>query len=171
MSAILVEYATPKLLKNTTAERVLPGSTASTASPSLSLVVEDETQVREVAERFLRRAGYDVLTASDAESALASLSENGPVDLVLTDSAMPGMRGEDLATQIGDAQPGLAVILMSGYADPARPPSKAVTAFIQKPFTMRALLVEVRRALRGSGSDGGGDGDGDGGARTHHQSP
>ena len=135
------------------------------------LVVEDETQVREVAERFLRRAGYDVLTASDAESALASLSANGPVDLVLTDSAMPGMRGEDLATQIGDAQPGLAVILMSGYADPARPPSKAVTAFIQKPFTMRALLVEVRRALRGSGSDGGGDGDGDGGARTHHQSP
>jgi two-component system cell cycle sensor histidine kinase/response regulator CckA len=111
------------------------------------LVVEDEMQVREVAERFLRRAGYDVLTAADAETALASLSANGPVDLVLTDSAMPGMRGEDLATEIGRVQPGLPVILMSGYSDPARPPSNAVTAYIQKPFTMPALLAEVRRAM------------------------
>jgi DNA-binding NtrC family response regulator len=90
-----------------------------------------------------------VLTASDAEAALAALASNGPIDLVLTDSAMPGMRGEDLATQIGEVQPGLPVILMSGYTDPARPPSKAVTAFIQKPFTMPALLAQVRKALRG----------------------
>jgi DNA-binding NtrC family response regulator len=66
---------------------------------------------------------------------------------VLTDSAMPGMRGEDLAAEIGRAQPGLPVILMSGYTDPVRPPSRAVTASIQKPFTMPALLAEVRRAL------------------------
>jgi two-component system, cell cycle sensor histidine kinase and response regulator CckA len=113
----------------------------------LVLVVEDEAQVREVAERFLRGAGYDVLTAPDAETALASLTRNGPVDLVLTDSAMPGMRGEDLAAEISRAQPGLPVILMSGYTDPARPASRAVTASIQKPFTMPALLAEVRRAL------------------------
>jgi two-component system, cell cycle sensor histidine kinase and response regulator CckA len=111
------------------------------------LVVEDETQVREVAERFLRRAGYDVLTAADGEAALAALTTNGPVDLVLTDSAMPGMRGEDLATAIGRVRPGLPVILMSGYTDPARPASKAVTAHIQKPFTRAALLAEVRRAM------------------------
>jgi two-component system cell cycle sensor histidine kinase/response regulator CckA len=111
------------------------------------LVVEDETQVREVAERFLRRAGYDVLTASDAATALASLTADGPFDLVLTDSAMPGMRGEDLAAQIRHVQPGLPVILMSGYADSAKPVSGAVAAFIQKPFTMPALLAEVRRVI------------------------
>jgi PAS domain S-box-containing protein len=113
------------------------------------LVVEDETQVREVAERFLRRAGYDVSTASDAATALGLLESAGPFDLVLTDSAMPGMRGEDLATEIVQLRPGLPVILMSGYRDPARPPaSSAVASFIQKPFTMPGLLTAVRRAIR-----------------------
>jgi PAS domain S-box-containing protein len=112
------------------------------------LVVEDERQVREVAARFLRRAGYDVLTASDAAEARALLTSAGPFDLVLTDSAMPGMCGEDLATEISQLQPGLPVILMSGYVDPARPPtSSVVAAFVQKPFTATALLAEVRRAI------------------------
>jgi two-component system, cell cycle sensor histidine kinase and response regulator CckA len=112
------------------------------------LVVEDEMQVREVAARFLRRAGYEVLTASDARTALELLNSAGSFDLVLTDSAMPGMRGEDLAIEISRVQPGLPVILMSGYADPAQPSiSGAVAAFIQKPFTMPALLAEVRRAI------------------------
>jgi two-component system, cell cycle sensor histidine kinase and response regulator CckA len=112
------------------------------------LVVEDERQVSEVASRFLRHAGYDVTTASDGKTALALLASSGPFDLVLTDSAMPGMRGEDLATEIAHVQPGLPVILMSGYADPTRQPaSSAVEAFIQKPFTMSAMLAEVRRVI------------------------
>jgi two-component system cell cycle sensor histidine kinase/response regulator CckA len=112
------------------------------------LVIEDEAQVREVAGRFLQRAGYEVLTAADAGTALALLTSGGPFDLVLTDSAMPGMRGEDLAAEIAHIQPGLPVVLMSGYRDPARPSkSSAVAAFLQKPFTMPALLAEVRRVL------------------------
>jgi two-component system cell cycle sensor histidine kinase/response regulator CckA len=112
------------------------------------LVVEDEAQVREVAARFLRRAGYEVLTASDAGTALELLASARSLDLVLTDSAMPGMRGEDLAIEISRVQPGLPVILMSGYADPAQPStSGAVAAFVQKPFTMPALLAEVRRVI------------------------
>ena len=112
------------------------------------LVVEDQAPVREVAARYLRHAGYDVQTATDARTALALLASAGPFDLVLTDSAMPGMRGEDLAVEIAHAQPGLPVLLMSGYRDPSRPPtSTAVAAFVQKPFTMPGLLAAVRRAL------------------------
>jgi two-component system, cell cycle sensor histidine kinase and response regulator CckA len=112
------------------------------------LVVEDQAQVREVTARLLRRAGYDVLTAFDAVTALGLLATDSEFHLVLTDSAMPGMRGEDLATEIARLHPGLPVMLMSGYADPARPPtSAAVAAFIQKPFTASALLAEVRRVL------------------------
>jgi two-component system, cell cycle sensor histidine kinase and response regulator CckA len=112
------------------------------------LVVEDEMQVREVAARFLRRAGYEVLTAADAGTALELLTSAGSFDLVLTDSAMPGMRGEDLATEIAQVEPGLPVLLMSGYRDPARPPtSSAVVAFIQKPFTMPVLVAEVQRLI------------------------
>lgn len=60
------------------------------------LGVEDEDHVRDVTARLLQRAGYDVATASDAETALGVLALSAPFDLVLTDSAMPGMRGEDL---------------------------------------------------------------------------
>jgi PAS domain S-box-containing protein len=114
------------------------------------LVVEDQGQVREVTARLLRRAGYEVLTASDATAALGLLGSEGAVDLVLTDSAMPGMRGEDLAAEIELLHPGIPVVLMSGYADPARTAaSTPVTSFIQKPFTASALLAEVRRVIAG----------------------
>ena len=112
------------------------------------LIVEDETHVREVTTRLLQRAGYEVLTAPDAETALGVLAASGPFDLVLTDSAMPGMRGEDLAIEIQRAQPGLPVLLMSGYTDMERSPtSSAVAGFLQKPFAIPVLLAEVRRAI------------------------
>lgn len=112
------------------------------------LVVEDEEHVRDVTARLLQRAGYDVSTASDAETALGMLSSSEPFDLVLTDSAMPGIRGEDLAAEITRAQPGLPVLLMSGYADQERSPeSGAVVGYLQKPFALPVLLAEVRRAI------------------------
>jgi len=112
------------------------------------LVVEDETHVREVTMRLLQRAGYEVLTAPDAETALGMMGSSGPFDLVLTDSAMPGMRGEDLAAEIARVQPGLPVLLMSGYTEVERSPStSAVIGFLQKPFAIPVLLAEVRRAI------------------------
>jgi DNA-binding NtrC family response regulator len=111
------------------------------------LLVEDEGPVREIASRFLRQGGYEVVTATEGSEALEWLASAGPVDLVLTDSAMPGMRGEDLAIEVARVRPGLPVILMSGYADPAQPASSAVAAFIQKPFSLRGLLEEVRGVI------------------------
>jgi DNA-binding NtrC family response regulator len=58
------------------------------------------------------------------------------------------MRGEELATEITRIQPGLPIILMSGYADLERPATSApVASFVQKPFTMATLLAEVSRVL------------------------
>jgi DNA-binding NtrC family response regulator len=112
------------------------------------LVVEDEEHVRDVTARLLQRAGYDVSTAPDAETALGMLSSSDPFDLVLTDSAMPGLRGEDLAAEITRVQPGLPVLLMSGYTDQeCSPGSNAVVGYLQKPFAMPVLLAEVRRAI------------------------
>jgi hypothetical protein len=113
------------------------------------LIVEDEEQVRDITARFLQRAGYDVVTASDATAALGLIESATPLDLVLTDSAMPGMRGEDLAEEVVRIQPGLPVIVMSGYADSdSAHTSSAIVSFVQKPFTTEALLGEVRRAIR-----------------------
>jgi CheY-like chemotaxis protein len=114
------------------------------------LLVEDEMQVREVTARFLRRAGYDVVAVADAGTALAQLTSSDPFDLVLTDSAMPGMRGEDLAAEIFRIRPGLPVILMSGYSEAGQPAkSSRVAAFIHKPFPVPALLALVRRVIAG----------------------
>jgi two-component system, cell cycle sensor histidine kinase and response regulator CckA len=125
-----------------------PGSIEDDHRGSRVLVVEDEAQVRDVTARFLRHAGYEVLTASDAGTAIGLLMAAGPFDLVLTDSAMPGMRGEDLTAAIDDVQPGLPVILMSGYRDPSSPPAAIPpAAFLQKPFSLPSLLAEVRRAI------------------------
>jgi len=67
---------------------------------------------------------------------------------VITDSAMPGMRGEDFAAEIARLHPGLPVILMSGYADPTTPATPGpVAAFVQKPFTLDIMLTEVRRVI------------------------
>jgi PAS domain S-box-containing protein len=120
------------------------------------LIVEDEAQVRKVTARLLEGAGYEVVTAPDAAAAIDLLISGARFDVVLTDSAMPGMRGEDLAEVVVRLQPGLPVILMSGYRDPAwgQTPS-AVAAFVQKPFTVPGLLAEVRRAVaRGRPSSG-----------------
>lgn len=58
------------------------------------------------------------------------------------------MRGEDLAAEITRVQPGLPVLLMSGYTDLERSPSSgAVVGFLQKPFAMPVLFAEVRRAI------------------------
>jgi len=116
------------------------------------LVVDDEASVREVTARILRRAGYEVATAADATEALRMLATSDPFDLVLTDSALPGMHGQDLAEEIGQRYPRTRVILMSGYSEltpsavPRARPS-AIASFVQKPYKAAQLLDEVRRVI------------------------
>lgn len=111
------------------------------------LVVEDEPQVRRMAARALAEVGHRVLEACDGREALTVLARAGRgVDLVLTDVAMPGMGGRELADRLHLARPDVRVIFMSGYADdeivrrgllgPDQP-------FIQKPFTPAALVRRI----------------------------
>ncbi len=82
------------------------------------LVVEDEAPVRHLVTSTLQRAGYTVLSAEDATSAMARLRGHGaPIDLLLTDVIMPGRNGRELARDALEFQPGLPVLFMSGYAD------------------------------------------------------
>jgi CheY-like chemotaxis protein len=129
-----------------------PTDRVATGAPRRVLVVEDEEQVRDVTARILRRSGYDVLTARSADEALRVLTTSAHVDLVLTDAALPGMHGQDLALEIGRAYPGTPVVLMSGFAevDDGRPQpatSPGVAAFVQKPFKVGQLLSTIGRVL------------------------
>ncbi len=132
---------------------VRPGADV-TAQPATEtiLLVEDDPQVRNLTRTMLTHMGYHVLGAESADEALRIASRHeGPLDLLLTDVVMPGMRGTDLANQIQDSRPGVKVLYMSGYTDIGAVEQVMLTAgtlFIQKPFTSATLSRQVREALR-----------------------
>lgn len=100
----------------------------------------------------LERQGYRVLEASHGAEALRIWNEHpGEVQLLLTDIVMPeGMTGRDVAARLRAFDPGLRVILTSGYsADLAgrELDLQAGQEFLQKPFSPRHLLETVERCL------------------------
>jgi PAS domain S-box-containing protein len=116
------------------------------------LLVEDEASVRLLIRRILQRQGYTVVEAGDGEEGLRAWGEHPGVALVVTDTVMPLMGGREMARRIHEVQPGLPVILMSGYSQDEqalREPGEDGTAFIAKPFDVNEFGRTVRRVLDG----------------------
>lgn len=114
------------------------------------LVVEDEEGVRDISERILRRAGYDVVSAAHPAAALELIARGKKVDLLLTDVIMPGMSGRDLAVKMQSSKPGLKTVFMSGYTDEIIARQGVLddgVTFLQKPFGAEELLPVVRATL------------------------
>jgi two-component system, cell cycle sensor histidine kinase and response regulator CckA len=74
---------------------------------------------------------------------------DGAIDLLLTDAVMPGRSGIDLARELTERQPGLPVILMSGYTEETLPMGGVEPAItlLPKPFTPRELRQRIREKL------------------------
>lgn len=115
------------------------------------LVADDEDPVRAMVRETLERHGYEVLAARDGAEAL-ELAQRAPagIDLLLTDVAMPGMSGIELARRLREARPGLRVLYMSG--SPGEEVSRdlelrAGTQFLAKPLKPSALAARVREML------------------------
>jgi CheY-like chemotaxis protein len=87
-----------------------------TAPPCLVLAVDDDGLVLTNTAAMLEDLGHQVIVAASASEALALLAEH-PVDLVITDYAMPQMTGLQLAREIEARRPGLGVVLATGYAE------------------------------------------------------
>jgi PAS domain S-box-containing protein len=113
------------------------------------LVVEDEDDLREVITRLLILGGYDVITATDGEAALAlARSPDTSIDLVLTDVVMPGKQGKEMAEAVVALRPGTPVVFMSGYARPVLGwRLEEGVALIEKPFSGPKLMAAVRTAI------------------------
>jgi CheY-like chemotaxis protein len=116
------------------------------------LLVEDEDSIRMLASRMLGDHGYRVEAARDPAAAREIWSVHGAViDLLLSDVALPGTTGLDLATELVRARPDLRVLFMSGFV-PDGPGTQGLPGnprFLSKPFTADALLRAVRRAIDG----------------------
>lgn len=115
------------------------------------LLVEDEVAVRSIVSRILKRANYDVLEAESGERALKIADEHkGPIDLVITDMFMPGLRGPEVVQRLAPKRPGLRALFMSGYADQdARTGVPAGANFLNKPFSAQELSAAVEAVLKG----------------------
>jgi CheY-like chemotaxis protein len=115
------------------------------------LVVEDDSSVRTLVTRDLRKRGYTVLEASTGKEALRKAREfAGKIHLLLTDVVMPGMSGKALASQIETARAGIKVLFVSGYTDNAivyHGVLDSNVAFLQKPFTIDVLARKVREVI------------------------
>jgi signal transduction histidine kinase len=113
-----VELLFPALEGGEIAAAGMPSrGTAADSRPCLVLVVDDDSMVAESTAAMLSDLGHTVLVASSAASAMERLRGDPTIDLVITDHAMPGMTGIDLAKQIRQARPQLPIILATGYAD------------------------------------------------------
>ena len=116
------------------------------------LLVEDDESVRLLMGIVLSRAGYRVLDCSSGPAAqLIWTRHRASIRLLISDIVMlPGMNGADLARLFLAEQPGLKVILMSGYhseATEARASFGPEVGFILKPFSRDELLAAVRSQL------------------------
>jgi len=115
------------------------------------LLVEDDDGVREVSEMILTQFGYSVLTASDGETALRIIKDNGSkIKLMITDLVMPGMSGKELTDKLTESGNGLKVLYLSGYSDEAILDHGILNEgvdFLPKPFGTQELLQKVREIL------------------------
>ena len=135
-------------------EELEPASNTSPTLPTPSanlsttiLVVDDDRQVRRFIAESLRGLGYQVTDVPGAEVALSAL-RGGRFNLLIADFAMPGMNGAELVRQATQMQPGLRVLMVSGYAD-----SKTLdevsgnVRMLRKPFAVADLNAAVAAVL------------------------
>jgi len=115
------------------------------------LVVEDETDVRTVATRFLSAVGYSVVAAASAREALDLLTAKPDVDLLFSDVVLgSGMDGNELAREARRIRPDLPILLASGYqgSGGTRHEESAETfELLRKPYRREQLTAAIRRLL------------------------
>jgi PAS domain S-box-containing protein len=115
------------------------------------LLAEDEPSLRQLMARVLRTQGYTVLEAADGHEALTLAQANGAkIQLLLTDVIMPGLSGKTLAEWLGQVNPAVRVLFISGYINNNAvrdAMSRPGTFFLQKPFNPLDLTKRVREAI------------------------
>ena len=135
----------------------LPGAgdapAANPDSPGVAtvLVVEDEPPLRGLMRDALAQAGYRVIEAPSGQDALEFEARlPGDIDALVSDIAMAGMDGIELASQLRARRQGMSLLFVTGFvpvdSGVVRPMPKEARV-LRKPFGMEALVREVRESL------------------------
>ncbi len=132
-----------------------PKTQAATPAPARGsetiLLVEDEESVRNLVADFLKSSGHTVIEAGEGEEAIRlASSQKQKIDLLISDVVMPKLSGRELWNDLRKRLPTLKVLFISGYTDDSVVRHGVIdgdVAFLQKPFTMRALAAKIREVL------------------------
>jgi two-component system, cell cycle sensor histidine kinase and response regulator CckA len=112
------------------------------------LLVDDHAPARKSMQRILYNAGYRVLNAPSGKRALEIFADHSQdIDLLVADWMMPGMNGRELADTLRRQNPGLRVLLISGYHDDPTKSATPSVKLIRKPFSGTALIERIREVL------------------------
>ncbi len=107
------------------------------------LLVDDEEAIRRMMKVMLATRGFQVLDASSGRQAL-TLSQDQPIDVLVTDVVMDGMDGPILADYLIERNPDLPVLFVSGYPLDSVPKGRySRCAFLPKPFQPLDLVKSI----------------------------
>ncbi len=121
---------------------------AALAGTETILVAEENLEVRQLAVEHLAALGYRVLSAADGHSALRLASRHeGRIDALLSDLAMSGLSGPELADRLRQERPSIRVLFMASTALSPTDRTRGDVVLIQKPFTPRRLAQALRIML------------------------
>jgi len=114
-------------------------------SPVLSiLVVDDDFMMRMLSRCLVECAGFNAISAIDADDAIRVLEEQSDIRVVFTDIKMPGsMDGMELAALIGRRWPAIGVLVTSGDASSDEVLPTGI-AFIQKPYSVDCVIANLK---------------------------
>ncbi|MGB5991269.1 MAG: PAS domain S-box protein [Desulfobacterales bacterium] len=115
------------------------------------LLVDDEDMILDVGRDLLEKLGYEVLAVKSGIEAIEIYRTNQKnIDIVILDMVMPKMGGGDTYEKLRDIDPAVKVLLSSGYSidgQASKILSRGCDGFIQKPFDIKSLSLELRKIL------------------------
>jgi two-component system, cell cycle sensor histidine kinase and response regulator CckA len=130
-------------------------ATQAWAVEGCALVVDDEESVRLLARRMLEKMGLSVMTAADGEKGISLVRQHPRTfRLVLLDLTMPGLDGMETFQEIQRLEPGLPIIISSGFNQgwaTRRFADCPPAGFIQKPYQFQELQSHIRLVLEAEG--------------------
>lgn len=119
------------------------------------LVVDDEPFVCDAVKMMLEFDGHSVTAANSGKEALA-LFDQGKYDVVITDFAMPVMKGDELAAAVKARVPGQPVVMITAYAEmlkASKNPLTGVDFVISKPFLLENLREAIEKTTTVTGKN------------------
>ena len=131
------------LLTAENSARLVPGN-------ETLLVVDDEEQVGEVIQGMLRDLGYHVTTVGSGKEAIERVQSGNSFDAVILDMNMPSMGGKDTFLRLKELDPGLRIIISTGYSNTSiesSPLQNSIDGFLQKPYQLEVLSKTLREVF------------------------